>query len=96
MSDRPRRPASDPTDPAVPADAAVIDRLEDGRHAVLLVGPDEIELVLDAGLLPAGAGEGDWLRLGLRVDEALTAQRRAGVSARLEHLRRTRGSGRFE
>jgi len=80
---------------AVPPDAAVIDRIEDGRRAVLLVGPDEVELVLDAGLLPDGAAEGDWLRLGLVLDAGLTAARRAALTDRLDRIRRTRGGGRF-
>jgi hypothetical protein len=95
MSGR-RMPVGGPTEPAVPADAAVIDRIEDGRLAVLLVGPEEVELVLDVELLPADAREGDWLRLALVMDEDLTAQRRADVDVRLQFLRRTRGSGRFE
>lgn len=41
----------------VPQDvAAVVDRIEDGRYAVLLIGPDEVELVVDAILLPEGTG----------------------------------------
>ena len=74
---------------------AVVDRIVDGRHAVLLVGADEVELVLDVALLPEGTGEGDWLRLGLMLDAELTASRRAALAERLEHIRRTRGGGRF-
>jgi len=80
----------------IPADAAVIDRIEDGRRAVLLVGPDEVELVLDVALLPEGAGEGDWLRLGLQPDVALTESRRAALEDRIDRIRRTRGGGRFD
>ena len=79
----------------IPDDAAVVDRIEDGRHAVLLVGPDEVELVLDVALLPDGALEGDWLRVGLTADPERTAVRRADVAARMERLRRERGSDRF-
>ena len=83
-----------PTD-AVPDDAAVVDRIEDGRHAVLLVGGAEVELVVDATLLPEGTVEGDWLRLGLAADPERTALRRGTVEDRLERIRRTRGGGRF-
>lgn len=80
----------------IPADAAVVDRIEDGRHAVLLVGPEEVELVVDVALLPESTREGDWLRLGLTVDAELTASRRAELADRLERIRRTRRGGRFD
>ena len=80
---------------AIPDDAAVVDRIEDGRHAVLLVGPDEVELVFDVALLPEGSREGDWLRVGLTADPERTAARRADVASRMERLRRERGSDRF-
>ena len=80
---------------AVPDDAAVVDRIEDGRHAVLLVGESEVELVVDVTLLPEGTVEGDWLRLGLAADAERTALRRSTMEQRLERIRRTRGGGRF-
>jgi len=98
MSDTPSDvPAHDPADVRadVPADAAVVDRIEDGRHAVLLVGEAEVELVVDVALLPEGAVEGDWLRLGLTADAELTESRRSALEHRLERIRRTRGGGRF-
>jgi len=76
-------------------DAVVVDRIEDGRRAVLLVGGAEVELHVEVALLPPGTREGDWLRLGLTADPELTAARRAAVEARLERIRRTRGGGRF-
>jgi hypothetical protein len=75
---------------------AVVDRIEDGLHAVLLVGPDEVELVVDATLLPEGTEEGDWLRVGFVRDPALTAERRAAIERRMERIRRTRKGGRFD
>jgi hypothetical protein len=80
----------------IPADAAVVDRIEDGRHAVLLVGPEEVELILDVALLPEGTAEGDWLRLVLTPDVELTASRRTALTERLERIRRTRRGGRFD
>jgi hypothetical protein len=75
--------------------AAVLDRIVDGRLAVLLVGPDEVELVLELSSLPVGAAEGDWFRLGLRADPDLTAERRTDVEGRLARLRDQRSGGRF-
>ena len=77
----------------VPTDAAVLDRIEDGL-AVLLVGPDEVEVTVPAALLPAGARDGDWFRW-LVPDRELTERRRAEVAARLERIRRDRRGGRF-
>lgn len=76
--------------------SAVLDRIEDGRFAVLLVGPDEVELVVDATLLPEGTSEGDWLRVGFASDPELTAARREDIARRMERIRRTRGGGRFD
>jgi hypothetical protein len=84
-----------PAGAPVPADAAVVDRIVDGRHAVLLVGGAEVELVLDVELLPEGTVEGDWLRIGLAADPERTAQRRSDLEERMERIRRTRGGGRF-
>ena len=80
----------------IPDDAAVVDRIEDGTHAVLHVGPDEVELVVDVALLPEGTVEGDWLRVGLSADPERTAARRAALEDRLDRIRRTRGGGRFD
>jgi hypothetical protein len=82
-------------DPAVPADAAVVDRIVDGRHAVLLVGAEEVELVLDVALLPEGTSEGDWLRIGFTPDRDRTSEHRTDLEDRMERIRRTHGGGRF-
>ena len=90
-----RDPADDAVTGAVPDDAAVVDRIVDGRHAVLLVGAGEVELVVDVARLPEGTVEGDWLRIGLAADPERTAQRRRDLEERMERIRRTRGGGRF-
>lgn len=74
---------------------AVVDRLVDGRWAVLLVGPQEEERRVDVNALPPGAGEGTWLRasfagqelVALEVDEEETRRVRARVEDKLARLR---------
>ena len=49
---------------------AVIDRIEDHRRAVILLGDDEKEQVdFPTAFLPAGAGDGDHLRITITIDE---------------------------
>lgn len=87
----------------IPPDRAVIDQIVDGTTALLLVGPGETPLHVDAGTLPDGAGEGIWLILDVQstpplvvgIDQELTDSRAADVQDRMERLRRERGSGRF-
>lgn len=50
---------------------AVVDRLEDGDQAVLLVGEDESTSVdFPTSLLPEGVAAGDYLRLRISRDDA--------------------------
>jgi len=87
----------------VPADRAVIDRIVDGAIAVLLVGPDEVELHVPARDLPEGAGEGSWVVLDrevtrprlVTIDHELTADRTEDLESRLQRIRRDRSGGRF-
>ena len=94
MSDSIDTPYASASD-EIAQDELVVDRIVDGHHAVLLIGPDEIELVIDVDLLPEGTAEGDWLRLGFTPDTASTEARRADVEARLARLRVERRGGRF-
>lgn len=48
---------------------AVIDRLEDGKWAVLLVGREEFEKIIPVERLPQGARAGSWLKVRLEADE---------------------------
>jgi len=79
----------------IPPDAVVLDRIVDGQRAVLLVGPDEVELVIDLASLPEGAAEGDWFRLTLSADVELTSARRSDAEDRLARIRMERSAGRF-
>jgi hypothetical protein len=88
---------------AVPEDRAVVDRVVDGRTAVLLVGPGETEAHVDVATLPPDVGDGTWVVVDLAaspievlgVDRELTRRRSDDISARLERIRRQRRGGRF-
>lgn len=74
---------------------AVVDRIVDKRHAVLLVGENEVEKIVSVDKLPAGAGEGTWLIVEFEGDELVaaevdaeeTARVRARITAKMERLR---------
>lgn len=78
---------------------AVVDRIVDGKHVVLLVGEAELERIVPLESLPSGIGAGDWLHVSfsgetlaeaaLDPDGAAAAHSR--VAAKLALLRQ-RGS----
>ncbi|HVM12703.1 MAG TPA: DUF3006 domain-containing protein [Egibacteraceae bacterium] len=82
---------------------AVVDRIVE-EQAVLLVEPGDEEQHLPAERLPAGAGEGAWLLVTLSggdvtvvgTDPEGERSRRRDLDERVEQLRRTRRSGRFD
>ena len=73
----------------------MVDRFE-GDKAVLLVGEEERQLVVNRGLLPAGTKEGHWLKVELEdgvllrdeIDQAETDSAKARIASKLEELRR--------
>lgn len=71
---------------------AVIDRIEDGGTAVVLVGEDELKVELPASLLPEGAEEGSHLSIGIMLDEAARKEAEDRVKALQEKLEK-RGGG---
>lgn len=87
----------------VAEDRAVVDRIVDGRTAVLLVGPTGTEQPVPAEELPDGVTDGSWVVLDLgedpptvlRIDEELTRTRFDDLAGRLDAIRRQRGRGRF-
>lgn len=74
---------------------AVIDRIEEGKWAVLLVGKDETEKIVPIEHLPADAKAGTWLRLrleediiqGIVVDAEETTAIRGRVESKMAGLR---------
>ena len=74
---------------------AVVDRFEDGDFAVLLVGEDEIEVIVPRGEIPDGTVEGSVLRVTIEdgrltsasLDSADTAETRWRVADKMRRLR---------
>ncbi|MCA1849705.1 MAG: DUF3006 domain-containing protein [Acidobacteria bacterium] len=72
---------------------AVVDRIEDGDLAVLLAGDDEkTKIDFPASLLPEGAGDGDHLRITIRLDEKSRAAAEDRVKGLLERLEKRGGT----
>lgn len=72
---------------------AVVDRIEDGGKAVVLVGDDEGESFdLPASLLPEGAEGGSHLLITVTLDEAARKSAEDRVKALQEKLEK-RGGG---
>ena len=67
---------------------AVVDRVEDGGTAVVLVGDEEVSVDLPASLLPEGAGGGSHLVITVRLDEASRASAEDRIRALQERLER--------
>jgi hypothetical protein len=75
---------------------AVIDRIVDGQHAVVLVGEEEREIILPVEQLPAGIGAGIWLQVELEddliteitIDPEETARVERRIAGKMALLRR--------
>lgn len=76
--------------------AAVLDRIVDDVHAVLLVGPDELERIVPKAKLPTDAKEGMWFQVvfdgdelvSIVIDEEATDDVRRRILSKMEKLRR--------
>ena len=74
---------------------AVIDRIVDGRTAVILVGEDERQYHCPTDNLPEGAKEGTWLRVhvesgsvvAMEVDQEETDAVRRRIQEKMDRLR---------
>jgi hypothetical protein len=74
---------------------AVIDRIEDGDVAVLLAGDDEkTKIDFPVSLLPAGAQDGDHLRITISRDEKSRAAAEDRVRGLLDRLDKRSGETR--
>lgn len=75
---------------------AVIDRIVDGKHAILLVGENEKEVVVPLEALPDGAKEGAWVKVVLKdgtakkieIDSAETAFKEINIEGKIQRLRK--------
>jgi hypothetical protein len=66
---------------------AVVDRVEDGRVAVVHVGDDEgVAVDLPVSMLPAGAGGGSHLVITVKLDEGSRAAAEDRIRALQEKL----------
>ena len=74
---------------------AVVDRIEDGKHAVLLIEDNQMEKVVPASQLPEGATDGTWLQVSfdgdqlvsVEIDHEETERMRAQISEKMARLR---------
>ena len=72
----------------------VIDRIEDGGKAVVLVGEDEsVEVDLPAALLPEGAADGDHLTITVKLDAESRREAEERVKTLQEKLEKRGGAG---
>ena len=73
---------------------AVVDRVEDGGVAVLLVGEEELKVELPASLLPEGAEGGSHLVVNVSLDDDSRRAAEDRVRAMQEKLEKRGGEGR--
>ena len=74
---------------------AVVDRIVDGKTAVILVGEDERQHHCPADALPEGAREGTWLRVrvesgkivSMELDQEETDAVRRRIQKKVDRLR---------
>lgn len=74
----------------------MIDRIVDGKTAVLLLGDEQAEYLCPVEKLPPGSGEGSWLIVRIKGEELLgavldpekTREMKKTIRAKLALLRR--------
>lgn len=79
---------------------AVLDRIVDQQHAVLLIGEQEQEQVIAVEELPADAREGSWLRVtmmdeqivSIELDHQQTELEKQQIQSKMDLLRKRKGS----
>ncbi|HEX8176576.1 MAG TPA: DUF3006 domain-containing protein [Pyrinomonadaceae bacterium] len=72
---------------------AVIDRIEDGDLAVLLIGEDgKTQIDVPVSLLPEGASDGDHLRISISLDRRSRADAEERIKRLQDELRKQGGT----
>jgi hypothetical protein len=72
---------------------AVIDRIEDGGVAVLLIGDDgKTQIDIPVSLLPKGASDGDRLRLTVTIDRRSRASAEDRIRKLQDQLKQQSGT----
>ncbi|WP_026690827.1 DUF3006 domain-containing protein [Alteribacter aurantiacus] len=79
---------------------AVLDRIEDGQWAVLLVGEEEREVILPVQKIPPKSKEGDWFIVTLVedtissvvLDEEKTKTMKTSIQSKMDLLKKKKGS----
>jgi hypothetical protein len=72
---------------------AVVDRIEDGDIAVLMVGEDgKTQVDVPVSLLPKGASEGDRLRITIMIDKDSRNKAEERITQLQEELRQRSGT----
>jgi len=81
----------------------ILDRIEDGSHAVILVEEEGIELVLPANRLPEGSQVNSWFtidaengQLRINLDENLSLAKSGQAEELLARLRTKKKGSRFK
>ena len=77
----------------------ILDRIEGGRHAVILVEEEGVELVLPANLLPEGSQVNSWFtidaengQLAVTLDEETSNAKSVQAEELMTRLRTKKGS----
>jgi hypothetical protein len=71
----------------------VVDRIEDGGTAVVMLGDDEsVKVELPASLLPSGAGDGSHIVINISLDEGSRKAAEDHIKALQEKLEKRGGA----
>ncbi|MBD8015181.1 DUF3006 domain-containing protein [Planococcus wigleyi] len=81
----------------------ILDRIEGGRHAVILVEEEGVELVLPANLLPEGSQVNSWFtidaengQLAVTLDEETSNAKSVQAEELMTRLRTKKKGSRFK
>ena len=81
----------------------ILDRIEDGRHAVILVEEEGVELVLPANRLPEGSQVNSWFtidaengQLAVTLDEETSNAKSVQAEELMTRLRTKKKRSRFK